>query len=71
MRAHWADDRGATWCVRCDSIGIRPLTFEDWCQGRGGEDARDLFEHDLDALRAGTASPEFAERMRQAFAEVA
>jgi len=56
-------------CIRCDPAPQpRPLTFEEWGAGVGGEDRLDRFSADYAALIGGLATSEQVERMRFAFA---
>ena len=71
-RAHWKDEAGRDWCVRCYPEGPPPvpLTFKAWMRGEGSEKARECFEQDVsDMFSVCGASPEQLERVQFAMLE--
>lgn len=54
-------------CIRCDGPRVvPPLTLEEWFRGEGGEDRRQAFENDWDAVLNKKATREQLERFRWA-----
>jgi hypothetical protein len=69
--ATWLDDGGVRHCVLCEGPGeSKPLTWDEYQRGEGGEARRDRFEADYAALIQGDATPEIRERLRNALGTV-
>lgn len=69
--AHYIGSSGAR-CVRCERLGLPPLTDEEYFYGKGGEDRRQLYEEErhrrlVEAWRR--ASPEKREIFQRAIRE--